>query len=656
MAVARAILLRTSCVCCAVAAASACSANEELAAPGPVALHRLNRSEYDRTVRDLFGTPLSPARDFPTDDTSYGFDNISDVLALSPLLFELYDEAAKKLVAELTGRPPLARIDGKNLRGPNGSVWKDRGWRLSEGEVGLEYRATAPGIHRVNLFIEPMNADREPPVVEIRAGSELLLEERIEAPKRVELSLTVSSTVAPVQLILAIKNPPREPGKARSVLISWVRFEGPLDGISPAPLFTCRPTRDAELEPCARKILEPLLRRAYRRPPAPEELDRKIAVAVSAWNEGERFEDAIGLALEAMLISPYFIFRVEPAAEEKGVCLDDHALAARLSYFLWSSMPDDALARLADEGRLQEDATLTAEVARMLADPKSDALVKNFGAQWLQARDIAGATPNTVLFPEAGEALKISLHTELELFFEALLREDRPVEDLLRADFTFVDRTLAAHYGMTEPGEDEFHRVTLGAGDPRRGYLGKGAFHVISSHSDRTSIPRRGKWVLGNLLCSAPPPPPPLVPQLPDAMDNEGTLRERIEAHRDQPACAGCHAVMDPIGFGLENFDAIGRWRELDEGRPIDASGELPGGLSFNGPSELSELIASRPGLRRCFAEKIYIYGLGRAPAPENNPELEAITARYSADGGSFSDLIRALVLSESFRSRKVSR
>jgi hypothetical protein len=618
--------------------------------PIPVALHRLNRSEYDRTVRDLLGTARTPARDFPADEFGHGFDNIADVLSLSSLQLELYDAAARDLARELVGSPPIERIEGVALSGPSGAAFHGRGWRLAEGAVNLPFLPSRPGTFRIELSLSPIDLGGERPIVALMIADRELVRATVGGDRtRVAVELTVSSTETPERLWSTISNPHRESKEAQSFIIEWIRIEGPLEdgppGARQKEILPCRPSATESFESCARRIVERFMQRSYRRTIRDAELERMMRVALSAWDEGERFEDAVALTLRAILVSPHFLFRSEPQANRRGALLDDHALASRLSYFLWSSMPDDRLFELAAKKRLQDEATIASEVERMLADPKADALFENFAGQWLHLRGLASLAPDAAAFPEWDQELRESLGEEMELFFGALLEKDRTVEDLLLADFTFIDERLASHYALAESG-----RLVLAPDNPRRGILGKGAILALTSHPSRTSPVRRGKWVLTELLCSAPPPPPPNVAELAKEEASQGSLRQRMERHRRDPACAGCHATMDPIGFGLESFDGIGRWRELDEGAPIDASGELFGG-SFDGPVELSRIIAARPELRRCVAQKVLTYALGRGVTSDDEADLSKIAARPG-----LREIIIAAATSEAFRSRRVAR
>lgn len=430
---------------------------------------------------------------------------------------------------------------------------------------------------------------------------------------------------------------------------------------------------DDDARGCLRKILEPIASRAWRRPASPEDLGRLVDLAAAASRDetsldgasreeassGGAFEAGVRLALEAILVSPRFLFRVEvdPAPDDPTSVreLDGFELATRLSYFLWSSLPDDELFALAREGTLGDHPVLEAQVRRMLADPRSGSVVESFAPQWLQIRRLDGATPDPGLFPRFDDRLRRAMLRETELLFETVMREDRSVLDLLGADYTFLDARLARHYGIREVEGEEFRRVSL-EGSPRRGVMAHGSVLTATSNPTRTSPVKRGKWVLEVLLGAAPPPPPPDVPDLseePEAVLS-GTVRQRTEQHRADPACATCHQSMDPLGFGLENFDAVGAWREKDGDFAIDASGELPDGRSFEGPEGLVDVLLSRKeDFRRALSEAMLVYALGRGLETYDRPAVDGIVGALAEGGDRFSALILAVARSEPFRMRR---
>jgi mono/diheme cytochrome c family protein len=520
-------------------------------------VRRLNRAEYDNTVRDLTGLDLGLARDFPADDVGYGFDNIGEVLSISPLLAERYVTAAETIVDRLFAEPGA----------------------------------------RARLFNLPAQ-DRMP------YGLRGLLPVRDE-PQKV---LRLSSADLPAA-----------------------------DAVQP------------ELDRAGNLIRE-FADRAFRRPITYQELNRLLRFVETSHVAGEGTERGLRLALEAILTSPYFLFRIDhpPRAESVPVA-HDFELATRLSYFLWSSMPDEELYRLAAAGELRQSSVLRAQTRRMLQDPRARALVDNFAMQWLQLRNLRDFAPDPAQFPEFDEPLRAAMRTETELFLKHILHEDRSVLEIIDAEYTFVNQRLARHYGMVGVYGNAFRQVSL-AGTPRGGILTQASVLAVTSNPTRTSLVKRGKWILENVLGTPLPPPPPGFDNLTAADPLAGTLRQRLERHRRDPQCASCHEMMDPLGFGLESFDAIGTWRTHDQGDPIDDSGTFVG-QPFQGPAQLRTLLLShRDDFARCLSEKALTYALGRGLTPCDRPAVNAIARRLVKNGYRFSSLIVGVVLSESFR------
>ena len=510
--------------------------------PGRVTIRRLNRTEYNHTIRDLVGVDFQPADDFPADDTGYGFDNIGDVLSLPPLLLEKYLTAAEAILDQAIVTEPVA---GQSL----------------------------PESHRRIFFVQPAGTDRDE---------------------------------------------------------------------------------------VARRILERFVTRAYRRPATRQEVERLWQLGRRAGREGESFEGSIKIALEAVLVSPHFLFRGEfmprPDNPDSIRPVDDFALASRLSYFLWSTMPDDELFKLAEKGRLRR--SLPAQVNRMLQDPKSRALVVHFASQWLQLPKLTDLEPDAKRFPDFDGALRTAMLRETELFLEGILREDRSVLELLDSDYTYANARLARHYGMEASPErpfngEEFQKVSLRR-TPRGGLLTQASILTLTSNPTRTSPVKRGKWVLENILGSPPPPPPPDVPELGE-VKLQGSLRQRVEQHRDNPLCASCHARMDPIGFGFENFDAIGAWREMDDGFPVEPGGELLSGETFKTPAELRTVLMEhkREEFLRCLAGKMLTYALGRGLEYQDRCAVDEIVAKLQRDQHRFSALVLAVAESVPFQYRR---
>jgi mono/diheme cytochrome c family protein len=444
----------------------------------------------------------------------------------------------------------------------------------------------------------------------------------------------------------------------QQAIVTGERAEGSALPATHRELLIARPGDGVSVEKAARAILQPLATRAYRRPVTPAELRRLTGLVLGTTKQGASFESGIQLAVQALLVSPHFLFRVEkdPEPGQAERRLDDYELASRLSYFLWSSMPDEELFRLAAKGRLRQGDTLRRQVRRMLASPKSQALVDNFAAQWLELRKFGEVQISKRDFPAFDERLRASMQRETLLFFEHVVREDRSILDLLNADYTFVNGQLAEHYELPGVRGEQFVRVSLRA-TPRRGLLTQGSVLTVTSNPTRTSPVKRGKWILENLLGEPPPPPPPNVPELDEGEQAvlSGTLRQRFEQHRKDPACASCHERMDALGFALENFNAIGAWRDRDGPGLIDASGRLPGGEQFDGPRELTQLLAEgkRDQFVRCLTEKLLTYALGRGLEYYDVCAVDAIVAGSAKEEYRFSALVQGIVASDPFLKRE---
>jgi hypothetical protein len=459
---------------------------------------------------------------------------------------------------------------------------------------------------------------------------------------------------------------PDPKNRDRNLIVERLEIQGPL-GVLPeklpasqAKLFTCRPADNNDPTDCARAILRPFASRAFRRPATDDEVDRLTRLVMSATKDGDSFERGIQVALEAVLVSPHFLFRIEldpePLNPQAVRTIGDYELATRLSYFLWSSTPDEELLKLAHDGTLRKEGNLAAQVRRMLRDPKAGALVENFASQWLQLRNLKLINPDKKQFPTFDDALRNAMETETKLFFEAIVREDRSVLEFLDTNFTFVNERLAKHYGIPGVKGDQFQKVTLPTGE-RGGLLTQASILTVTSNPTRTSPVKRGKWILENLLNAPPPPPPPNVPELKEAEKGkplEGTLRQRMEQHRVNPNCAVCHTQMDAIGFGLENYDPVGAWRTKDGNSDIDPSGTLPGGLKFNSPAELKAILKARDGeFRRCLAEKLLTYALGRGLEYYDKCTVDTIVKNVSANQDRFSALVLEIVNSDAFQKRR---
>ncbi len=513
---------------------------------GRVTVHRLNRTEYNNTIRDLLGVDLHPADDFPSDDVGYGFNNIGDVLSLPPLLFEKYVAASEKIAAAVI------------LAEPTG--------------------ADAPDIHRRIVFT--------------------------------------------------------------------------------------RPSETKTVGQAAKEVFGRLMPRAFRRGVDDVEIDRMVKLVEFVTGRGDSFERGIQVGLQAILISPHFLFRIEydpqpgdaPGDGAKAQHnISDHELASRLSYFLWSTMPDDELFRLAREGKLHQGEVLDEQIARMLEDPKADALVENFASQWLNLGNLAEVKPDPKLFPQFTPELRSDMVRETQLFVSTLFREDRSLLDFLDADFTLVNQRLAKHYGIDGVRGEEFRRVSL-PGSQRAGVLTHASILTLTSNPNRTSLVRRGVWIVDNVLGIKLPDPPTNVPSLEDGAKESGasSMREQLKIHRENPVCAACHDLFDPLGFGFENFDAIGRWRQTFEGLPVDSKGTLPSGESFNGPVELVQILKRREEVfAKLVARKMLTYALGRGLEIPDSCAVDDILADLKANDYRFSVLVSGIVHSKPFLMRR---
>ncbi len=626
----------------------------------------MNRTEYANAIHDLLALDVDTSSLLPPDDSSYGFDNIADVLGSSPVLIERYLGAAETVSSLAIGDPDATpssqtfgvRLDESqdvHIEGlPIGTVggilvrptlpidgeyqFQVQIYRTNLGAVrGLEMPSqleiTVDG-ERVHLATIGGKADFNASLENATAAGDA-----VDARCTVRLHLKAGPHAIGVAFLRDVKE-----GSARlqpfirssydtldttgHPLIDTFRITGPFHptGLSETPsrerIFVCRPAKTSEEGTCARRILQTLVHRAYRG----QESESDLQHVMEFYESGRRsaaFDAGIQMALERMLASPKFLFRTERDAEgvAAGVAyrINDLELASRLSFFLWSSIPDDQLLALARQGKLRDAAVLDRQVRRMLADPKAQALVNNFADQWLYLRNLRSIVPNSLTFPDFDDNLRQAFQRETELFFASVLREDRSVLDLMTANYTFVNERLARHYGIPNIYGSHFRRVTI-TDEARRGLLGQGSILMVSSHADRTSPVVRGKWVMDNLLGTPPPPPPPNVPPLNENNKAGGrllTMRERMEAHRANPYCAGCHQMMDPIGFSLENFDAVGAWRTREggssAGSPIDASGQFLDGTKINGPVELREALLRQPDIFvGTLTEKLMTYALGR--------------------------------------------
>jgi len=688
--------------------------------PGRPSPHRLNRAEYANAIRDLLALDVDSAGLLPPDDSADGFDNNADVLSVSPVLLERYLSAAATISALAVGDPKIiAGSETYRIRGDASQTGQDealppgtRGGLIArhmfplDGEYVIKVK-----LLEINLgSIRGLEYEHQ---LEVTVDGERVLLAPVGGPKdytesslnatnvvnslaeRLQVRVKVKAGQRPVGAAFLMKNAAQGANRLqnfeRSTLIATdhlglphvenFTITGPFNatGVSDTPsrrrLFVCRPTtlrepqggpqqgrgaRAAEESACAKRIVSTLARRAYRRPVTEADVTSLMSFYDAGRREGS-FDRGVELATRAVLVSPKFVFRVErdPAGVTAGspYRVSDVDLASRLSFFLWSSIPDDELLDLGSRGQLNKPAVLDAQVRRMLADPRAQALVDNFAGQWLHIRNLRNTTPDKNDFPDFDDNLRQAFERELKLFVGSVITEDRSVLDLMTADYTFVNERLAKHYRIPNVYGPDFRRVSLKQ-DARRGLLGKGGVLTLTSHADRTSPVVRGKWILDNLLGTPPPPPPAVVPPFPEEVPGvPSTVRGRMEQHRSNPACAGCHKVMDPLGLALENFDAVGAWRTRESGIAIDASGELTDGTKIDGVAALRDALVRKPEvLVGTMTEKLMTYALGRTLEYQDMPAVRAIVQSSARDNYRFSSLVRGIVSSVPFQMRSARR
>ena len=688
--------------------------------PGSRPAHRLNRLEYANAIRDLLGVEIDSEQLLPAEDSSYGFDNIAEVLSVSPLLAEKYVAAADKISRLAIGTPSI-RPATEMYTVPEKLTQHDR---MSEdlpfgsrGGISVRHNFPTDGEYVINIRLT-RNLDNyirglgEPHQVDIRLdgarlklitvggehkgksgpiytfvnkdykgdpeqekyefGADLGLEVRFEVsagPHLVGVSF-LKEYVEP-ETVLMPRNlqslfADRGDYKGGDPLIAAVGISGPYNpkGLGETPsrrrVFSCYPSAIHEEEPCARNILSSLARRAYRRPVTEQDINPLLELFQNGRTDGE-FEAGIRTALQGILVSAEFLFRIEQDPNN-GVRATAHPvsdldLASRLSFFLWSSIPDGELLDLAVGGKLKDPTVLKQQVRRMLKDQRSEVLMKNFAGQWLLLRNMLRVSPDPRAFPYFDDSLREAIHRETELFVANIADEDRTVLDLLSADYTFLNERLAQHYGISGVYGSHFRRVSL-KDKNRKGLLGKAGILTVTSYANRTSPTLRGKWVLEKLLGTPPPPPPPNVPSLKEeTTDKEGkalTMRQRLDLHRTNTACASCHARMDPLGLALDNFDALGKWRDDEGGTPIDPSGVLPDGAKFSGPAELTTILEKRGDqVAQTITEKLLIYALGRGLDEYDAPTVREILRKGNPSNYRWSALVLGIVESKPFQMRR---
>ena len=651
--------------------------------PGRVTMRRLNKVEYNNTVRDLLRVTSSPADKFPSDDVGYGFDNIGDVLSISPLLMEKYVGAARQLSREAIVAPedrvvPPKRILGKDLKPlAGGGMSPYVGDALMFGTVsdaGFTVDAPVAGTYTLKIEASGQQLGAEPCQMRIlqngKAVGQVDVANRPNRPKVYTQTIQID---APGKVVLGVgflNDGFEGPGKDRNLIVHSVELEYPENAGAAIPLPTSHRylvrkqpdnASDAAWDTAMAYNVRLLMRRAYRRPVTAAEVTRVVTLSKTVRARKLSFERGVQLALQAVLVSPNFLYKVEvdpdPNNPKATRTLNPYELATRLSYFIWSSMPDDTLLAAAESGKLATDAQIDAQVSRMVKDAKSLSLAQNFAGQWLNLRKAAVVQPDVARFPTFNEGLRRAMQQETELYFDRIVRDDRPVMELVKSDYTFLNEPLAKHYGIPDVTGDSMRLIKLSPG-PRGGVLGHASVLMLTSNPGRTSPVKRGKWVLENMLGTPPPLPPPNVPPLPEeqagGVARPTSVRARLEEHRKNPACANCHERLDGMGFALENFDAIGGWRDSDSGVALDVTGELPDGSKFKGVTGLqSLLISKKQAVVRGMLERLLTYGIGRGIERYDQCDLDKMTNRTLSKGGRFSHLLAEVIRSKAFRTRR---
>jgi len=711
--------------------------------PGRVAVHRLNRTEYVNAVRDLLAVDLNGEEVLPADDSGYGFDNIGDVLSVSPVLLERYLSAAARVSRIAVGDPTIAAVL-QVYEGPQTFTQEDHEDRVGaglpfgtrgglavahffpvEGEYEIHVEMERNGFEYIRGILEPHQlqilvdgelvkqftvggekhgksgpiyansgviGDTEQEVYERRTGDEGL---RLRLPMKAgrhavaaaflkETTETEGALRPRMSLYQYTTYKGGDPSVGSLVIGGPYNARKADETPSRKKIFVCYPQgaadqsapdqsaaekRAEEEESCAREILSNLARLAYRRPVTSADVETLLRFYRKGRQGGDfqggDFEAGVEMALRRMLVDSEFLLRIErdpaPASARTRpgsiYPISDLELASRLSFFLWSSIPDAELLGLAESGRLREPAVLEHQIRRMMADERSQALVDNFAGQWLYLRNMATIQPDPSAFREFDDNLRAAFQQETSLFFESIVREDRSVVDLLDANYTFLNERLARHYGIPNVYGSRFRRVTLSADDERRGLLGQGSLLTVTSYANRTSPVLRGKWILENILGTPPPPPPPNVPSLPE--DTGGakvmSMRERMEQHRANPVCASCHALMDPLGFALENFDAVGEWRAAEGGTKIDSSGALADGTKFDGPGDLRRALLKHPEqFVTTVTEKLLTYAMGRGVEYYDQPAIRRVLREAAPDNYRWSSIVMGIVNSTPFQMRRI--
>jgi mono/diheme cytochrome c family protein len=641
--------------------------------PGRVTAKRLNRNEYRNTIRDLLAVEFRAEKDLPTDDSGYGFDNIGDILTVSPILMEKYLNAAEEISSRAMGADPLPKKPIENVCDLKTHTLRHLDYSTVEasqridfdgeynvrfgfpGARGVDAKPVKMGFYIDGQLTETIDVETKPSkLVYFSPFSDAEIRVYIPEGDHVFRAAFLND-----DFVKTFTNDKDAYSDKKNKYIGAITFVGPfpakIEKASRKKILVCDPATGPR---CVETIVTYLAHHAFRRPVTKLEVASYLKFVAMAKSHGQSTEQGIQLALEAMLVSPEFLFRIErdpdPLDPEKVHRISDVELATRLSYFVWSSMPDDELLRLAEANKLHEPAVLDAQVKRLMASKKATAFSDNFAGQWLEVRNLDSINPDPKKFPEWSPELKEDLRTETRMFFDYVLSNNRPISEMIDAKYTFLNESLAKFYGIDSVKGPDFRKVDLTT-DQRGGILTQGAVLAVSSYSNRTSPTIRGKYVLGNVLGTPPPPPPPDVPALDDSkVGSDVSLRKQLEAHRANPVCASCHSKMDVLGFGLENYNAIGKWRTMDGKFPVDVGGTMPNGKSFQTAAEMrTVLLGSMPQISRCLTEKVMTYALGRGMQPYDNSTINQIDKALTADGYHFQTLIYEVVRSLPFQSRR---
>jgi mono/diheme cytochrome c family protein len=675
--------------------------------PGRATIRRLNRVEYANAVRDLLALKVDFSRELPQDNSGYGFDNIADVLSVSPTLMDRYVAVAGKVGRMATGLTSPREFVTSYEVPKDGSVMNSGRPAYNErasddlplgsrGGGAFNFYARYDAVYEVSGYLnantnnetDRQKEDRVSVRVPLKAGAHVigLSFHRQIAPDesvqtvRNDLDKVPLPTDAPVMLPLDVsvdgervkeisvpsyRMSPRFSQKNYPRDVLQIDVAGPFSpaGVGDTPsrerIFTCKPSQPSGEQSCAKRIVATLARRAYRRPVTDADVAPLMRI-YAAERSSYDFEHGVEAAVEAMLVSPHFLFLIEqdPKGSAPGSVhrITDLELASRLSFFLWSSIPDEALLKVAEKNQLHNSPILDAQIARMLADPRGEALTKNFAGQWLYLRNLDQQRPDISVFPMFDARLRSAMTRETEMFFGYVVRTNRSVLDFIAADYTFLNQRLAEHYGIGGVNGTAFRRVSLDPADHRGGLMGQASILTVTSYGNHTSVVKRGKWILENMLAAAPPPPPPDIPAL-QTVHNGRLLnaRQQLEMHRTNPSCAGCHVKMDPLGFSLENFDAVGAYRTSDVGQPIDVSAVMPDGAKFAGLSGLQQILMTRKDeFTAAFTDRLLTYALARGIDAHDRPAVRTISRAAAADDYRIQTIIRGIVKSDPFMLRKV--